>query len=234
MNRISIISKELTPYQFRDSVHAALISAMREAGAEESELLGEKAKPWNFAPINVFSGGKMLLKGVTVSTSDEALGRIISRINPAAVSWNSTNGDRINFGDGQVRSFRNPIPTGGGSIQVSFSSPFVISQRSDGGKKTWIENLQGVDLGAAFSAGLSKRHGRQIKLEVKLDAFSALANAARSTIIAVRKAATRTITYPGFLATLQIEGTYDDLAAAYFSGLGEKTRYGFGLVVPAK
>lgn len=119
-------------------------------------------------------------------------------------------------------------------MQVAMGSPFVLSHKRDGGEKRWIEDLKQVDLSAAFSSGLSRRHSREINLQVSVDSFTLAADSRRSAIVPVRQSGSRKVTFPGFFLNFQISGSKDDLEAAYFSGIGEKTRYGFGMIIPAK
>lgn len=233
MNRVTVTAETASPYVFRDSLHAAVVAALYAAGATESDMVGATAKPWTFSPVQSVQGNKLSLRGVTISSSDDELGRMIGRIKPEEIRWNSQNGDRIDFGHGKVTSFRNPVPHHAGEMQVYFASPFVVSTKADGPKK-WVEDLKDVDLSAAFSKGLSRRVGRDVAIGVSVDDFVMRAASKQIAIIAIRQSGSRKVTVPGFYTNATISGSRDDLMAAYFAGLGEKTRYGFGMVAPAK
>ncbi len=233
MIRVTVSAEKPAPYVYRDSLHSAVIAALYAAGASSDDLIGHSAKPWTFAPVQTIEASALVLKGVIISTSDQELGRIVNRIKAEDILWNAQNGDRIDFGRGGVTSFRNPVPHQGGKMHVYFASPFVISQQSDGTKK-WVEDLKGINLSEAFSNGLSRRHGRPVDIKVSVDDFTMRAASRRSTIVAVRQSGQRKVTFPGFYVNAEIEGSREDLMAAYFSGLGEKTRYGFGMVAPSK
>jgi CRISPR-associated endoribonuclease Cas6 len=234
MIRVTATAERPTPYVYRDSIHAAVIAALHAAGARSEDLVGTTAKPWTFSPVQSLQAGRILLKGVTISTSDVDLGRFVSRIKSEDILWNSQNGDRIDFGRGLVTSFKNPVPHDGGKMQVYFASPFVVSNRASSEGKKWVEDLKDVNLSEAFSSGLSRRHGRPVDIKVSVDDFTMRVASHRSAIIAVRQSGSRKVTIPGFFLNAEIEGNREDLMAAYFSGLGEKTRYGFGMVAPAK
>ena len=69
---------------------------------------------------------------------------------------------------------------------------------------------------------------------MSVDSFTLKANSKKNTVIKLRKAGKQDIAVPAFFINAQVSGSKDDLETAYFSGVGEKTRYGFGLLVPAK
>ena len=63
---------------------------------------------------------------------------------------------------------------------------------------------------------------------MKIDRLSFAAYGTKPRIVTVRKSGSRTIRFPAFQLPMTIEGPHETLATAFFAGLGEKTRYGFG------
>jgi CRISPR-associated endoribonuclease Cas6 len=115
-------------------------------------------------------------------------------------------------------------------LAICFASPFLLSQpranRASG--KGYVEDIRGQDLSLAFSRGLTRRLGRQVDIQVAIDPLSLATDGARPRIVSLRKAANRKVMVPAFSVQMTLRGTTDDLRAAYYAGLGEKTRYGFG------
>ena len=123
----------------------------------------------------------------------------------------------------------NPVCDGQEELAVCFASPFLLSRGKTSGNpdKCYVNCLVGMDLSAAFSKGLTRRLKRKVELNVQADPLS-LALSGKPRIISVRRAPNRLVTVPAFSIMLTLRGSTDDIRAAYFAGLGEKTRYGFG------
>jgi CRISPR-associated endoribonuclease Cas6 len=218
-------------YSYLDSVHAAVVAGLKAAGMSGERLVGHRAHPWTFATKGFGRpGGNLMLKGLTISTPNSDIALALHRLRPVDVCWHSTNGDRIELLTARKIAFCDPLQDGQEVLSICFASPFVLSQpRIEAGPtKAYIESLQGQDLSAAFSKGLSRRLGRPIDIQVTADPLSLATEGARPRIVSLRKSTNRKVTVPAFSVQLTLRGKTDDLRAAYYSGLGEKTRYGFG------
>jgi hypothetical protein len=217
------------PVQFRylDTMHAALVTALRRAGAEEHQVIGTAAAAWTFAISGrSFAGGRIRVDSVTLSTPDPALGAAMLRINGADARVHSSNGDVLDLTGLTCRPVPVPLHPDQDRIAIGFASPFLVSER--GTKKTYARSLAGLDLSAAFSAGLSRRLRRPVSLQVEQDRLSAATDGAAPTLVRVRRSGTRDLILPALSAVLTLCGKPADLRDAYLAGLGEKTRYGFG------
>lgn len=227
MARVTLHLSRPARFRYLDTVHAALVTALRRAGAEEQQVLGPAAAPWTFATAGRgFHGGAILVESVTVSTPDPALGLIMLRLNGADARVRSTNGDELDFSGATCEPLPIPLHPQQDSLTVSFASPFLVSER--GPKKTYARTLAGLDLSSAFSAGLSRRLGREVKLRIEQDRLSAATDGAAPHLVRVRRSGTRDLILPALSAVLTLIGRPADLRDAYLAGLGEKTRYGFG------
>jgi CRISPR-associated endoribonuclease Cas6 len=90
------------------------------------------------------------------------------------------------------------------------------------------DSLDGVDLGAAFSAGLSRRAGRPVRIEVGLDPLTMRVDGRRRLVRTRTDPTGRAIMIPAFSLPLTLRGAPEDLSFAYLAGLGAKTTGGFG------
>lgn len=218
------------PYRYLDSIHAGVITAMKAADLPPDLVIGPNARPWTFATKGFAQkGGKLFLKGITISTCDSNIAEGLRRLNPADIRHQSSNGDKIDLTGARKIVISDPIINGQEAISICFASPFVLSQArlSDNPAKAYAVSLAGLNLSEAFSSGLTRRLGHPVTLDVHADPLS-LAIDGKPRIVSLRAAPNRRVTIPAFSMLLTLRGTTDDLRAAYFGGLGEKTRYGFG------
>jgi CRISPR-associated endoribonuclease Cas6 len=217
--------------RYRDSLHAALVTAFRASGAAEEAVIGPAAVPWTFAiEGQSFAGGGSRIWRVIISTADPALGDNLVRLDPGTIRHASPNGDLVNLAGARLRSEPLPLHDGQDMLTVGFASPFLITERG-AAKKGYARCIVGLDLSAAFSAGLSRRLRRPVHLEAIPDSLSARTDGAKPILVRVRKSGTRDLILPALSVILALRGEAADLRDAYLGGLGEKTRYGFGCPV---
>lgn len=216
-------------FSFLDSVHAAIVAGFVRSGANLDQVCGEKAAPWTFA-IQGFakSGGQRRLRSITISTSDAIIGEILSKLDPRDVEVVSSNGDRVSMSGAHKIEITDPIPEGTSEHVFTFISPLALMlQKHQKGKTEFARNISDIDLSAALKRGLSQRIGRQVNLEASIDPLTRLTSS-NPTIVRLRKQKDQVVTVPAFTTTLTLRGSTEDIRTAYFSGLGAKTRYGFG------
>jgi CRISPR-associated endoribonuclease Cas6 len=217
--------------RYRDSLHAALVTAFRAGGLAEETVIGPTAASWTFAMEGrSFAGGGSRIHQVMISTTDRALGDSLVRLDPATIRYASSNGDLVDFAGAQLRPEPLPLHAGQDMLTVGFASPFLITERG-AAKKGYARCVAGLDLSAAFSIGLSRRLRRSVHLEAIPDSLSALTDGAKPVLVRVRKCGTRDLILPALSVILTLRGEAADLRDAYLGGLGEKTRYGFGCPV---
>jgi len=228
MSRVTLTLQRPFRIRYRDSVHAALVTGLRAAGAEEAQVIGPHAAPWTFAiDARSFTGGVTLVRAITISTSDEKMGEVLLRLDPAAIRCRSSNGDVIDLSAAVLQPLMLPLAPDQDHVAVSFASPFLVSEQGSA-KKTYARSTAGLDLSAAFSAGLSRRLGRPVYLHVAQDRLSAMTDGAAPILVRVRKSGLRDLILPALSAILTLRGSAQDVRDGYLAGLGEKTRYGFG------
>jgi hypothetical protein len=220
----------ISPLRIRycDSLHAALVTGLRASGATEATIIGPTAAPWTFAMQGrFFVGGGSRIQRVIISTPDPALGEFLLRLDPGAARHVSTNWDRVDLSGASLQSEPLPLHAQQEMLTIGFASPFLIADR-EAAKKSYARCVAGLDLSAAFSAGLSRRLRRPVQIEAVPDPLSAHTDGANPVLVRVRKSGTRDLILPALSVILTLRGTAADVRDAYLGGLGEKTRYGFG------
>ena len=231
MPRVTLQLPRPLRVRYLDSVHAALVTGLRMAGVEGDRIIGPDAAPWTFAISGrCFRGGTIQFGAVTLSTSDPTLGEAMLRIDPATVRAWSSNGDVVDLAGAALQPVAIPLMPDQDRIAVGFASPFLVSEHGSA-KKVYARALAGLDLSAAFSAGLSRRLRREARLHVAQDRLSALTEGAAPVLVRVRRTGSRDLILPALSTVLTLSGRPADLRDAYLAGLGEKTRYGFGCPV---
>lgn len=224
------LERRSVSYFYLDSVHGALVNGFKAAGLAPALFIGPEARPWTFATKGYAqSGGQLFLKGITISTSDAEIANALLRLDPSEIRHSSSNGDEIDMNGAVKKVVPDPICMGQDTFSICFASPFLLSRARAAAnpEKSYADSLTGVDLSAAFSAGLTRRLGRDVALDVQIDPLSA-AVSGRPRLVSLRKAAKRRVVVPAFSTMLTLRGNTEDLRLAYYAGLGEKTHYGFG------
>jgi CRISPR-associated endoribonuclease Cas6 len=107
-------------------------------------------------------------------------------------------------------------------------SPIAISDRATKSKR-WLTRLDQVDLAAVANARLGKIAGRVVALTVQPDSLYLRANPDHSVLVSIKRMHNgRAAFVIGMQAPLVLAGSREDLLLAWYAGLGEKTRNGFG------
>ncbi|WP_138472164.1 MULTISPECIES: CRISPR-associated endoribonuclease Cas6 [Rhodobacterales] len=231
MKRITIFPGKIpVKYRYIDSVHAALVAGLTSAGVSGERLVGGGAADWTFACKGFAArGGLMTLKSLLVSTADPEVARAFEVLDPEALQKRSSNGDVIDFSGGRiVEEMRRPA-SGQDEICLAFASPFaLIGPKTAEARKTWfVRSAAETDFPEAIRVGLQRRAGRDLDVEVAIDRLTLLTEG-RSRPVALRQAGPRRVMIPGFSMPVTLRGNAEDLSWVYFSGIGAKTRLGFG------
>lgn len=228
------LSKEevLQSYDHYDLLHDALVNALIFAGADSSELIGHQAKPWTFAPLGWHRGHQGLAHGLVVSTSDAGLARILSRLEPSQVVKRRGATASINFTKAKVLLDPDPLLPNQTQLACLMLSPLVLHDENYTGKhKRWHSNLTYLseNLGQIINRKLSFIAKRAVQLSVNPDTLYLRANPQHSVLVNLKTFADKRKSFViGMQAPLLLEGSEDDLMLAWYAGIGEKTRSGFG------
>ena len=231
--RIRLIFNYMRPqFRFLDSVNAAVVAGLTEAGVPSEKVTGREAGPWTFA-VGGFSkrGGMTVMSGLTISTADAEIARALAGLDPAATRARSSNGDELDFAGADVSAELRLPHEEISELAVAFGSPFAVMKPKTGRSKTrFHDDLGSVDLSAALRASVSARAGREVDLEFHVDPLTLAVNG-RRRLVSTRFVRNRRILIPAFSMPLTMRGRPEDIRFAYFAGIGAKTRGGFGCPV---
>ncbi len=218
-------------YRYTDILHDALVNAWTCAGAASEDVTGYQAKPWNFAALGWRRDQENRVHTLIVSTPDHELSEYMKTLKSSDVAYARTaTGESVNFSDAEIVADPYPIGPGQNAIGVLMLSPLAIS-RKDKKSPRWHVNLKEADLSAAVNSRLSKIAGRAVKLEVHPDALYLRANPRHDVLIQVKESRNGSRAFViGMKAPLVLQGNENDLRLAWYAGIGEKTRNGFGCI----
>jgi CRISPR-associated endoribonuclease Cas6 len=227
--RISLPPRESKPYQNLDLIHDALVNALSKAGASSQELVGEHAALWNFAALGWHRNNINHVHTLVVSTADAHLASCLARVQSKDIDKiQRATGESIDFAAARIHRDDDPIAPGTNQLSVLMLSPLAIRQR---GSKQLYSNIRELDLSAAINARLSRLTKRTVKLDVQADALYVRANPDHSLLVPVKRFANGKRAYViGMNVPLVIGGSEEDLCLAWYAGIGEKNRNGFGCI----
>lgn len=222
----------LQQYDHHDLLHDALVNALIAAGADSTDVIGPQAKPWTFAPTGWHRGHQGFAHGLVVATADSGLARALSRLDPAQVAKRRWDAASVNFAAASVRLEPDPILPGQTQLGCLMLSPLALHDDAHTGKgKRWHRNLNGLgaNLGLAINRKLSFLAGREVQLRVYPDSLYLRANPEHSVLVNLKTFRDGSKSFVvGMQAPLLLEGSEADLRLAWYAGIGEKTRSGFG------
>jgi len=227
--RLRLPPRQSAPFRHQDLLHDALVNGWTAAGIEGSEVTGFNARPWTFAPLSYRQDKLGKVHTLVVSTPDPVLAAALRRLDPAEVRYaRASTGEMISFAGAEVIPEPDPIPPGEGMLGCLMLSPLVVKNRVSGGKR-WIADLRSVDLGAVINHRLSRIAGRPVNLIAQADDLYLRANPKHDVLVSLKQMPNgRHAFVIGMMAPLVIAGSEDDLRLAWYAGIGEKTRSGFG------
>jgi hypothetical protein len=229
--RLSLSKGNHAVYRYLDLVHDAVVNALSAAGAASDQVVGPGALPWNFAALGYHRGHEGVVHSLVVSTPSPILAQSLGRIDPAAVRYaRAATGELFDF-SGADRVPESPPPLLEQAVLgVLTLSPIAISDPAKQGKR-WHTCLDACDLSAAVNARLSRLAGRPIALNIQPDSLYLRANPRHSVLVSTKSGkAGRSAFVIGMEAPLVLAGNREDVLFAWYAGIGEKTRNGFGCI----
>jgi CRISPR-associated endoribonuclease Cas6 len=230
--RIQLSSKKSEYYQFLDILHDAIVNAWTAAGAMSEQVTGINALPWNFAAL----GGQTQQRDKTVhtlivSTPNTELAKILVNFNSADIQYaRASTIEMVNFSEAQITIEDDPILPNQNVLGVLMLSPLLISDKT-AHKKRWHKHLEQCDLTAAINHRLTRIAGRDVQLQIQPDSLYLRRNSDHSVFVPMKQMPNgKTAFVIGMTAPLVLTGNDDDLRLAWYTGIGEKTRNGFGCI----
>jgi len=227
--RVSLPKKGEAYYNYLDILHDAIVNAWIAAGAQKEQILDMSALPWNFAALGRQGKENKMAHTLIVSTPDATLAKILLRLNPEEIHYaRASTVEVVNFAEAEITIEDDPIMPNQNALGVLMLSPLAISDKSSKSKR-WHKYLDQVDLNAAINHRLSRLAGRNIKLKIQVDSLYLRCNPEHSVLVPIKLIRNgKTVFVIGMNAPLILTGSENDLRFAWYAGLGEKTRNGFG------
>src|SRR5262245_18060525 len=105
MLRVRFSFTDVRPtFRYLDSVNAAIVAGLEQAGATTADMVGPTARNWTFA-VKGFSRreGETVMSGLTISTPDEALVPFLGQLDARHMRVASSNGDTLNLANAWKR-----------------------------------------------------------------------------------------------------------------------------------
>lgn len=216
-------------YKYLDSVHNAFIAGFLANGISPERAIGPGAVPWTFAPQKFhFDNGRYFVDELIVSTTDGEIARVLATAPLKDFAACDPTTGRFSL-EGAVRSpDLDPFVEGMTHVNVAMLSPLVLIGHMD--RDQTPEDIEKIDLGGILSASLSRLAGRSIRIEARPDPLYIRGRTKLSVGVNIKFDArnNRNKFVRGVVFPMTLAGDADDLRFAWHSGLGTKTRMGFG------
>lgn len=217
-------------YTHQDLIHDAIINGLEQAGVSSEHMVGRYAKPWTFAPLGWHRGHQGFVHSLVISSIDPVIARALTRIKPEHITQRRWNGEIIDF-TGSNRSIEyDPIFPDQTQLECLLLSPLALQDHTQqNSKKHWYQNLSALPLSEIISHKLSTQAGREVQLKILPDLLYLRANPKHSVLVNLKQHKNGQKSFViGMQAPLLLAGSEEDLRFAWYAGIGEKTRNGFG------
>lgn len=227
--RIQLPVRQSQQYSHYDLLHDALINAWIDAGASPDMVIGFEAFQWNFAALGYHKNKDGYAHTLVVSTPSQILAEVLRNMDVAAIrKMRGHSGETVNFAGATISTDADMIPPQQGIMNMLLLSPVLIQDRSQQ-KKRWYKNFNDVDLAAAVNHRLSRLANRSVNLMIQPDSLYLRANPKHSVCVNLKHFSNGRKSFVIALqAPLVLAGSEEDLRLAWYAGIGEKTRSGFG------
>lgn len=229
--RIQLLKpKKAKTYSHQDLVHDALINAWAAAGASTEDVIGSQSKPWTFAVLGWHRGHTGFVHTIIVSTSDLDLARLLTRFKPETITKRRFDDEYFDFSKASICIEPDPIFPQQTQLACLFYSPLVLKDKKRSEKKKiWHRSLNECDLDTRINLRLSKLSGRDVVLNITPDSLYLRANPKHSVLVNLKRFQNGNKSFVvGMQAPIILTGSEEDLRLAWYAGVGEKTRNGFG------
>ncbi len=231
--RMTLPKRRDVGYKNMDILHDAIVNAWICSGADPEQITGHQASPWNFAPLGWRRRQESRVHTLIISTPDPALSGFMKKIKCRDVTYaRAKTAELVDFSGAEICVEHDPVAPGQTGLGVLMLSPLAISHINKGKKgHRWHSNLNEVNLSSAINHRLSRLAGREVSLEVHADRLYLRANPRHDVLIPVKAFPNGKRAFViGMKAPLVLQGNDNDLRLAWYAGIGEKTRSGFGCV----
>ncbi len=226
--RFTLPCGQVAEYRHLDILHDALVTAWITQGIPAEQVLGFAARPWNFAALGFHRGKTGRAHTLVVTTLDPELANALDRMRPEDIRYaRARTGETVEFGGGRKTEDTSPLAPRQGVLSVLLLSPLILRSPD----RRWYSDLGQVDLDTPINTRLSRLAGRPVALQVRADSLYLRANPRHSVLVSLKDGSDGKSSFViGMQAPLVLTGRDEDLRLAWYAGLGEKTRSGFGCI----
>lgn len=231
--RISLPKGQGATYRNLDVLHDALTNAWLAAGARPGSVIGRKASPWHFAALGRHQGVYNIVHTLVLGTPDRYLAQILQRLDPTQIIYaRASTSEAVSFQAGKVLPDLDPVGRGQTSLGIVMLSPLVISRAGWAGSGArWHSSLDNCDASRAINNRLSRITGRPVSLKVEPDYLYLRTRPRYDTLVRIKEGPRGSSAFViGMLIPLVLQGKEEDLRLAWYAGIGEKNRNGFGAI----
>lgn len=231
--RLSLPRGQEAIYRNLDLLHDALVEAWVAAGAASEAVVGRQARPWNFAALGGHRDSGNLVHTLVVSTPDRGLANHLTRFDPTRVKYGRAHtAEAVDFARATVLPDPDPVAPGQTALGVVMLSPLAISREDrKGSGLRWHNNVDDFDLSAAVNKRLSRIAGRPTALALHPDRLYLRIQPHHDTLVRIKETRDGKSAFViGMLLPFVLQGREEDLRLAWYAGIGEKNRNGFGAI----
>lgn len=230
--RVTLPKRGAVCYKNLDIIHDALVNALSCAGAKSADITGFKARPWNFGALGWNRGSKNYVHTLVVSTPDPNLSGHMEHIKTSDISYvRASTSEAVSFSNAEISLDPDPIVPGQNALGILMLSPLAISRQDKTSGPRWHNSLKNLDLSAAVNNRLSRLSGRTVQLRAEVDNLYLRSNPRHDTLVQTKEFSKGRRSYViGMRAPIVMQGDEKDLRLAWYTGIGEKTRLGFGCI----
>jgi len=221
--RVTLPKQNLVHYRHLDLLHDALINAWTAAGATIKQVYGASALPWNFAALGKTGHIDKIVHTLIVSTPAPTLAKYLRDFKPQDIHYaRASTIEVVDFAEAKITLEDDPICPQQNALGVLLLSPLAIRDNTVAGSKRWHKHLGQFDLSAAIFFFF---------LQVHPDSLYVRWNPDHAVLVPMKLMPNGKPAFViGMSAPLVLAGRDEDLRFAWYAGLGEKTRNGFGCI----
>jgi CRISPR-associated endoribonuclease Cas6 len=235
MQRVRIIlpKNQSASYVYLDILHDAIVNAWVAAGAGAEEVVGPTARLWHFGALGWRGKNVNYVHTLVVGTPDKQLAKILSCIRTEEIKHvRAFTGEAVDFSAANIEDDPAPVVSRQRHMGVLMLSPLAVSipASSRNGRK-WHRFLTDFDAGEAISARLSRIAHRKVQINIWPDSLYLRIHPRHDVLVRLKKLANGKEAFViGMKSPLVIEANEKDLELAWYAGIGEKNRSGFGCI----
>ncbi len=228
MLRLEITLQRPLVFRHWDRFHDAMVASLIRSGLKAEQVIGHEAESWTFGPKAFDYGNQAYrVRKFQVSSLGDETSRAFVRMDWGHLQENVESETDLTFDIKDVKVEQPPFENVSMAVDATLKmlSPLVIGKK---GGKWQNPATEGFDLSAALSSALSRHVKRPVALEAEFDPIYRLAHANINRAVLFKHNKGNPQKIYGTVCPILVRGSSKDLRAAWYAGLGAKTRCGFG------